>query len=55
MDIQALGMLSNITAIEQIQNVNTIEGDINVEKDFYGTLREQQINCVKEDILICDT
>lgn len=50
MDIQALGMLSNITAIEQKQNVNTIEGDINVEKDFYGTLREQQINCVKEDI-----
>lgn len=52
MDIQALGMLSNITAIEQKQNVNTIEGDINVEKDFYGTLREQQINCVKEDIYI---
>lgn len=26
MDIQALGMLSNITAIEQKQNVNTIEG-----------------------------
>ena len=51
MDIQALGMLSNITAIVQKQNVNTIEGDINVEKDFYGTLREQQINCVKEDIL----
>ena len=50
MDIQALGMLSNITAIVQKQNVNTIEGDINVEKDFYGTLREQQINCVKEDI-----
>ena len=50
MDIQALGMLSNITAIEQKQNVNTISGDINVEKDFYGTLREQQINCVKEDI-----
>ena len=50
MDIQALGMLSNIIAIEQKQNVNTIEGDINVEKDFYGTLREQQINCVKEDI-----
>ena len=23
---------------------------LNVEKDFYGTLREQQINCVKEDI-----
>lgn len=50
MDIQALGMLSNITAIVQKQNVNTISGDINVEKDFYGTLREQQINCVKEDI-----
>ena len=52
MDIQALGMLSNITAIVQKQNVNTISGDINVEKDFYGTLREQQINCVKEDIYI---
>ena len=39
MDIQALGMLSNITAIVQKQNVNTISGDINVEKDFYGTLR----------------
>ena len=50
MDIQALGMLSNITAIVQKQNVNTIENDINVEKDFCGTLREQQINCVKEDI-----
>ena len=50
MYIQALGMLSNITAIVQKQNVNTIEGDINVEKDFCGTLREQQINCVKEDI-----
>ena len=50
MDIQALGMLSNITAIVQKQNVNTIEGDINVEKDFYGTLREQQINCVKEEL-----
>ena len=50
MDIQALGMLSNITAIVQKQNVNTIENDINVEKDFSGTLREQQINCVKEDI-----
>jgi len=24
MDIQALGMLSNITAIEQKQNVNTV-------------------------------
>ena len=48
MDIQVLGILSNITA--SVQNVNTIEGDINVEKDFYGTLREQQINCVKEDI-----
>lgn len=34
MDIQALGMLSNITAIVQKQNVNTISGDINVEKDF---------------------
>ena len=50
MDIQALGMLSNITAIVQKQNMNTIENDINVEKDFCGTLREQQINCVKEDI-----
>ena len=50
MDIQALGMLSNITAIVQKQNVNTIENDINVEKDFCGNLREQQINCVKEDI-----
>lgn len=50
MDIQALGMLSNITAIVQKQNVNTIENDINVEKDFCGTLREQQISCVKEDI-----
>ena len=50
MDIQALGMLSNITAIVQKQNVNTIENDINVENDFCGTLREQQINCVKEDI-----
>ena len=50
MDIQALGMLSNITAILQKQNVNTIENDINVEKDFCGNLREQQINCVKEDI-----
>ena len=50
MDIQALGMLSNITAIVQKQNVNTIESDINVEKDFCGNLREQQINCVKEDI-----
>ena len=49
MDIQALGMLSNITAIVQKQNVNTISGDINVEKDFYGTLREQQINCVKKE------
>ena len=39
MDIQALGMLSNITAIVQKQNVNTIENDINVEKDFCGTLR----------------
>ena len=46
----SLGMLSNITAIVQKQNVNTIENDINVEKDFCGTLREQQINCVKEDI-----
>lgn len=36
MDIQALGMLSNITAIVQKQNVNTISGDINVEKDFMG-------------------
>lgn len=27
MDIQALGMLSNITAIVQKQNVNTISGD----------------------------
>ncbi len=52
MDIQALGMLSNITAIVQKQNVNTIEGDINVEKDFYGTLREQQINCVKKIYII---
>lgn len=34
MDIQALGMLSNITAIVQKQNVNTIENDINVEKIF---------------------
>lgn len=34
MDIQALGMLSNITAIVQKQNVNTIENDINVEKGF---------------------
>lgn len=50
MEVQALGMLSNITAIVQKQHVNTIESDINVEKDFYGTLREQQINCVKEDI-----
>ena len=48
MDIQVLGILSNITA--SVQNVNTIEGDINVEKGFGRTLREQQINCVKEDI-----
>ena len=26
------------------------KNDINLEKDFCGTLREQQINCVKEDI-----
>ena len=52
MEVQALGMLSNITAIVQKQHVNTIESDINVEKDFYGTLREQQINCVKEDIYV---
>ena len=50
MDIQALGMLSNITAIVQKQNVNTIENDINVEKDYCRTLRDQQRNCVKEDI-----
>ena len=48
MDIQVLGILSNITA--SVQNVYTIEGDINVEKGFGRTLREQQINCVKEDI-----
>lgn len=42
MDIQALGMLSNITAIEQKQNVNTIEGDINVEKDFTELLENSR-------------
>ena len=40
MDIQALGMLSNITAIVQKQNVNTISGDINVEKDRYANAAE---------------
>ena len=45
MDIQALGMLSNITAIVQKQNVNTIENDINVEINFRNTVlhRKYQI------------
>ena len=53
MDIQALGMLSNITAIVQKQNVNTISGDINVEKDFYGTLRAVSYTHRKKQNLGC--
>ena len=47
MDIQALGMLSNITAIVQKQNVKTFEAIHQNNNGSYGTLREQQINRAK--------